>query len=213
MAIDDAYLSVEEYRSYDAQITSDENDIGTLRDILGISRLIEENVGQFFTRDTAVVDRIFRAKWSDLLDLRYEGNCPGIATTAGLIVRTDEDGDGVYETTWDAADYELAPLNAALGPQAKPWTEIRAIGSKNFPISGMGRNIQGRKTKVTAIYGWPAVPETVKMLCGQWTKIWRLEGPEGTGRISEMGQVFSISLDVKRLQDRLIDSLNAGVAL
>lgn len=38
-------------------------------------------------------------------------------------VKTDDDGDGVYETTWATTDYELLPPNAAA--EGRPYTHIR----------------------------------------------------------------------------------------
>jgi len=61
---------------------------------------------------------------------------------------------------------------------------------------------------VSAIWGWHEVPEVVKALTTLWLKIWRLEGPEGTGRVNELGQVVNFSIDVKRLVDRVMETCN-----
>ena len=39
-------------------------------------------------------------------------------------VATDADRDGVFETVWAAADYQLLPLNPVAAPEQKPYTEI-----------------------------------------------------------------------------------------
>lgn len=90
-------------------------------------------------------------------------------TTDGLIVQVDEDGDGVFETTWDATDFECRPLNGVRnGRPGWPYWEIRPRpwGSANirrFHHSDVA-NVQ-----VTARWGWQTVPDNVlqagRMLC------------------------------------------------
>ena len=55
--------------------------------------------------------------------------------TSVSALKTDEDGDGTFETTWQASDYILWPFNAAL--DAKPYTriEISENGNETFPVA------------------------------------------------------------------------------
>lgn len=76
-----------------------------------------------------------------------------IATTEGLIVKTDEDADGVFETTWATTDYQLEPLNNRLSGQRWPYTKIRAIKSREFPADWGQAVVQ-----VTARWGWILAP-------------------------------------------------------
>jgi hypothetical protein len=79
----------------------------------------------------------------------------------GLLVAVDSDGDGVFETTWTAADYELRPLNGIVGGQPGwPYNQIRAVGSKCFPRCSRRAVLQ-----VTARWGWAAVPAPVHEAC------------------------------------------------
>lgn len=67
---------------------------------------------------------------------------------------TDEDGDGTYETVWVASDFRLEPLNAAA--KSEPWTRARVTqdGDHVFPFTVAA-------VRVTAQWGWPAVPDLV----------------------------------------------------
>jgi hypothetical protein len=73
--------------------------------------------------------------------------------TAGTVA-TDNDGDGVYETTWDATAFSLSPINAAA--KDKPYTRILTtpLATQTFPS---GRN----GVKVTGDWGWPSIPQRV----------------------------------------------------
>lgn len=70
-------------------------------------------------------------------------------------VRTDDDGDGVFETTWQPTDYVIEPLNAPT--DGKPWTTLRV-----HPHSPLVFPCVPRSVEVTGRFGWPAVPEPIK---------------------------------------------------
>jgi hypothetical protein len=80
-----------------------------------------------------------------------------IGSTNGLVVATDEDEDGVFENVWPATDYQLEPLNGRYSGQVWPYTRIRAIEAREFPVD-YGRAL----VQVTARWGWPTVPPAVK---------------------------------------------------
>ena len=63
--------------------------------------------------------------------------------TSVTALKTDEDGDGTFETTWSATDYNLWPLNASL--DGKPYTriEISERAGREFPIIRKGVLLQG----------------------------------------------------------------------
>lgn len=80
-----------------------------------------------------------------------------VSTVTGLVVKTDGDGDGVYETTLTRdVDYKLWPLNAAA--DGEPWTYLVLQRGGFFPwtVSGI---------EVTAKFGWPAIPPEVAQAC------------------------------------------------
>jgi hypothetical protein len=70
-------------------------------------------------------------------------------------VKTDQNGDGVYETTWTAGrDFTLTPLNA--DSDNRPWEMLkrRELGRYVFPCWEAGVQVTGR-------FGWPEVPSEV----------------------------------------------------
>jgi hypothetical protein len=69
---------------------------------------------------------------------------------------SDQDGDGVFETTWTLhQDFELAPDNA--DSDGVPWERIvlKQRTQTTLPV-GLGRSVQ-----VTGIFGWSNVPDGV----------------------------------------------------
>lgn len=85
-------------------------------------------------------------------------------------VATDNGDDGSWSTTWSASDYMLLPYGG-VGPQGQtgwPYTEIRAVESREFPLAARPA------VKVTAKWGWSALPSDVKlaalMLFGEFYK-------------------------------------------
>lgn len=86
-----------------------------------------------------------------------------IASATGLAVKVDLNGDylftGSNETLTRDTHYWLAPANAALEPEAKPWTHLEIVPDNAvlsiFPA-------QKRAVQVTAIFGWPAVPGAIR---------------------------------------------------
>lgn len=76
-------------------------------------------------------------------------------------VKSDDDADGTYETTWTAGtDYVLEPLNPSFY-ESTPQNQIRLLGSRFIRPSWRGR----AQLQVTAKWGWPAVPTAVKHAC------------------------------------------------
>lgn len=80
--------------------------------------------------------------------------------TTGLVVRTDDDDDGVFETEWAATDWQAEPLVRING---HPYTAIAAVAAREFPIA---TRFEGRaRVEVVARWGWAAVPPEVAQAC------------------------------------------------
>lgn len=107
-------------------------------------------------------------------------------TTTGLIVETDDDDDGTFETTWDTVDYELEPLDGVhLGVPGWPFWKIRAVGSRTLTVGS-------RSTlRVTARWGWATVPAKVKeatlILAEDLAKL--RDTPFGAGGFGDLGRI------------------------
>lgn len=104
----------------------------------------------FTTVVTVATARTFVAKSWTRLDV------DDIGDSSGLIIETDDNNDGTFETTWVAAEYRLEPLNGQNhGLTGWPYTHIRATRTRSFT--------KGATAQVTAKWGWAAVPVPVKM--------------------------------------------------
>lgn len=81
------------------------------------------------------------------------------ATTDGLVIRTDDNDDGLFETTWTPSDYELMPIGARLPDgSAGVYYEVHSVDLKWFPTITHRRGV----LEVTAKWGWPEIPAPVK---------------------------------------------------
>jgi hypothetical protein len=166
---------------------TDTNDDSELQSILAaVSRVIDEIAGRFFYRETQT--RYYSAESGDYLQV---DDLVSVTTLS-----TDENDDRVYERTWVAADYDLWPYNAAL--HSKPYNEIQVAptGSYSFPTGA-------KSISLTAVFGWPAVPNAIKEACLLWSeRIWKrrdaifgVMGSIETGMI----RISGMDPDVERL--------------
>lgn len=162
------------------------------------SRFVDRYCGRRFYVDDAVSARVFTA------DHYTEILVPDIATATDLVLKTDEDVDGVYETVWQigsftGAGFRLWPYNAAADVEMlEPFTRIRAIATA-FPIGELA-------VEVTALWGWPAVPADVhQATLLQAARFWkRKDATLGVGGAAETGFFElrkSLDVDVKNLLD------------
>jgi hypothetical protein len=74
-------------------------------------------------------------------------------------VGVDDNDDGTWSTAWTATHYDTQPANG-VGPNGEtgwPTTSLQAIGTLTFPTWSVHR----RAVKVTAKWGWAAVPDAV----------------------------------------------------
>ncbi len=156
-ALNQNYCSVEELKSR-LGITDTADDFELNRAVAEASRYVDEVTGRYFYRGadtrTYVPESISRQPLDD------------IATTTGLSVAVDRDGDGVYEESWTlGTDYalEVAPgkYNASAKGEPWPYTALVVItGGKLFPFTWMWSHLD--RIQVTATFGWPAVPMNVR---------------------------------------------------
>jgi hypothetical protein len=122
--------------------------------------------------------------------------------TAVLEVRIDEDLDGSFATALAPADYQLEPVNGQLSGIAWPFTTIRPFEDGYWPLDGLRSD---RATvRVTATYGWPAVPDAVRqatiMQAGRLFT--RFKSPLGIAGWGDMGAVrvsYKVDPDVAML--------------
>lgn len=104
-------------------------------------------------------------------------------------LRTDEDGDGIYETTWAPEDFVLRPTRHTSAPELKPFRMVQAIG-RTFPRA----NAPGQRcelVEIDGVWGWPAIPTPVTQAAEiQVARIVkRKEAPEGIIGLSQFGAI------------------------
>lgn len=115
------------------------------------TQMVQAECDRTFFADTTASPRVF------VMSTPWVCEVDDISTTTGLIVRTDDDDDGTFETTWTVTvDYQPEPVNGRLNGQPWPYTSIGAVGAREFPWDGRRPLVQ-----VTARWGWPAIPAPV----------------------------------------------------
>jgi hypothetical protein len=131
--------------------------------------------GRRFSADEAGVVRYYSAVNNTTVHI------DPLATTTDLAVAVDRDGDGTFEETFVLdTDYRLSPFNATA--TARPWVSLEAITGNYFP--------QGeRRVRVTARWGYSAVPASVKQATLiQASRLWkRKDSPYGVAGSPEFG--------------------------
>jgi len=159
MAITNGYATLAQIKSF-LSITDSVDDT-LLEDMIeSASRSIDRIANRRFFQDAAPVARQYRVSSSEILFT------DDIATTTGLIVQTDDDSDGVFETTLTiSTDFVMDPLTAAA--MGRPFTQITIVSNdKTFPIfPGLFSNGLRPGVQVTATFGWPAVPDDISQAC------------------------------------------------
>jgi hypothetical protein len=151
-----AYATLNELKAFVAIPVSDTVDDTALQLALdAASTQVEGFCDRLFTADSVATTR-----WYTVTDTGHVDVDP-ISTTTGLVVATDDNGDGVAETSWTLnTDYRLEPINAALSSPVEPWTRLVVLGTRWFP------RLQYRPgVSVTAKFGWPGgtAPQAVKL--------------------------------------------------
>lgn len=157
------YASEAEFKSY-TRIGDTLDDPEIVRILGATSRAIESHCSRKFWLDAdgAPTVRTFVPCHWYLLDLeRHE-----IGASDDLTITVDAGGDGTFELTLSASDFLLEPVNAPNEfPEAQPYTHIRRIGG-TWPVPfTTWQSSRLDRVKVTARYGWPAVPDPVKEAC------------------------------------------------
>lgn len=159
--ITNGYITLAEIKAWFAQSTTD-----TLDDVLlegavnAASRGIDEFCGRRFWKDTSDVTRYFTAESVAELDV------PDLVSITTL--KTDDNGDRVYEITWATTDYDTEPEGGISGG-VTGWPINRILTrpdkTRSFPTTR-------RAVEIAGVWGWNAVPADVKQAC--WLKAARL---------------------------------------
>ena len=208
MAVTDSLATAAEYRTaIRKDDTTDDTEI--LNDITAVTRYMERALGCFFTKDASAIARDYYApsqgpvypeaenpwkyagKYTRTLHLDTD-----LVSVTTLV--TDDNSDGTPETTWAATDYQLIPLNADKGSEARPYTALYCpqwSTKLGWPPT--------RIVRITGVWGWPAVPAAVKRGAINLAAILRLESPRSSRNVSSIGDVISVSKEAQGIVDDL----------
>lgn len=179
-----SYATLAELRAWTGVDDSLDDDI--LSSALTSAELaVETWCGRKFTQDAGVTAARMRPEaydWLYLPAFRPGGTSTAdVSTLTDLVVKTDDNDDGTFETTWTiTTDFEVEPFD---GP---PFHKIIAVGSRWFPTT-----LRRPSVKVSARWGWAAVPEPVKhatlILAGEYAKL--KDAPFGVVGFGDFGPV------------------------
>lgn len=140
------------------------------------SRLIDQYCNRYFYSGTAGEVRYYKANdgymcWID----------DAQAITEVMTAATDPT---IFDTTWEASDYQVLPINRVANGGYYPITAITATDNYLFPVWA-----DIALVKVTGTFGWPSVPEPIKFAAIiQASRLFkRLESPLGVAGVSDIG--------------------------
>lgn len=122
--------------------------------IAAASRAVDLACGRQFGQEAAPVARVYTARAVAGYLGRWVVEIDDLMTAAGMVVDADLDGDGTFETA--LSSYTRRPLNALV--DGRPWTQLAVPPSASLVAT------EGA-VRVTARWGWSAVPEPVRQAC------------------------------------------------
>jgi len=119
-------------------------------------------------------------------------------------LKSDSTGNGTFDITWAAKDYQLEPLNGLAGGISTPATRIRAIGDYLWPVYEP-RNVNSNQAsvQVTGVFGFASIPSAIKQatILASLRAYKRYESPTGVLGFSDSGvvRIGRLDPDVERL--------------
>lgn len=182
------YLSVDQLQAAIGDTTLSHLDEHA-RAISSASRQIDMWAGRYFYQDDAPSARLLNATDRTCV-------CPGdFDSTTGVIVKTDDDDDGVYETTWASNQWQAQSGSVPNMPFVRfngwPWTTISTTTrTREFPISGRRPSIQ-----VTATWGWATVPTAIEQACEALAILYYQSKDSSAGGMIEIDNIDRLSTD------------------
>lgn len=179
MALGDDYIALDDLK--DRLRLDDTLDDTVLNGaISGATEGIRHATGRDFAQASGTSARRYKPSSADLVITA------DISTDTGLVVETDEDDDGTFETTISTSDVELEPIDGIVeGETGWPFWRIRLVDGSSWP-RGRRHTIQ-----VTAQWGWAAIPASVTeatfVLAEDLAKL--RDTAFGVGGFGELGRV------------------------
>lgn len=205
MAISDAYATVSELKAFKPRFSSDD-DAALGSGLKAIARYLDRKLNwpSGFNKDGTATTRVYPGSGGRVLMLTHS-----VASLAGIQVKVNDsyDGDFAGETALAAGVYGLRGEGGVLdpdkGPEPRPWTQLYLPG-----WSTKGEWTKDYRVQVTAIHGWPAVPEAIHFANMELLLIIRGESTFSTDRIQEMDSVVSTSPQARAILKGLSEVYN-----
>lgn len=149
------YCSAAELKSR-LGITGTADDFEVTLAVASASRAVDGYCDRYFFRGTDtrtfVPGDLYSVCTDDFVSVTTLATDPAGTTVQG----------GSFPVTWAAADYQPWPYNPGNLGEPWPYTKIRAVGSKTFPWVVPQVLMRQDRVQLTAVYGWPAVPQAVR---------------------------------------------------
>ncbi|MGH7426553.1 MAG: phage gp6-like head-tail connector protein [Candidatus Methylomirabilales bacterium] len=191
MALITDYVTVAEMKGF-LRITDTVDDTELAFAVTAASRTIDQAANRHFGQEDPATARYYTATApasvtrngrvpTDLFFGRWNLETDDISTTTSLVVKTDQDDDGVFETTLVLnTDFRLWPYNAP--GESRPFERIVLASSGSFPVHPRG-------VEITAKWGWTSVPSLIRQAAriqaARLSK--RRDSPFGVAGSPEMG--------------------------
>lgn len=185
MAITNGYTTLNNQKTF-LSITDNSDDTLLENLIESASRSIDRIANRRFYADAVASARTYRA-YSDIYTFVDD-----ISSTTGLIVQTDDDGDGTFETTLTInTDFLVEPFTAIA--KGRPITQLTVVNTAvSFPIfPGLFSNGLRPGVQVTAKWGWPSVPDDIEVATQILTAdlYKRKDSPGGVLGLGDLGAI------------------------
>ncbi len=209
MGTNASYVDVTTFKAYINASGSTIPDATFQTAINSACRAIDGYCRRRFYVDVNPVARTFVPQTLLDLDLDRYPQANDIAFRTNCTVATDAGGDGVFETTWASTDFQLLPENADIADlEARPFTALRAVGTKTFPWLVNTWLTHLNRVQITALWGWQQVPDAVVQatLIKAARIFFRKDSPGGIAGFSDFGPV---RISTKTDPD-IVDLLDGG---
>jgi len=105
-------------------------------------------------------------------------------------IKSDSTGEGGFDLTWDDADYQLEPLNGLAGGIVTPFTRVRAVGAKLWPIyEPQDINAGQASVQITGVFGFSTIPIAIKQatIIMALRQFKRYDSPLGAAGFGDLG--------------------------
>lgn len=193
MAISNGYATLSDVKAA-LRITDTVDDALLEISIEAASRQIDGFCERVFTQATAT--RIYRPTDAFTVDI------DDLQTLTTL--KTDSNGNGTFDITWSATDYQLNPLNGISGGIRSPFTQIKATGQYLFPIYEP-RNVNANEASVqiAGVWGFSTIPTAIRQatIILSMRQFKRYDSPTGVMGFGDLGvmRVGAVDPDIQAL--------------